>query len=201
QRRRSPLAAVPVGAEGLRAVHARVAHARRDLRRRGRRPRRRDGHGAVTVSRTVEIPTVAPGRLRRRTGPKLAAALAAAGALAAIATVAVVNPLGRSGNSGAAGIDNGSPTGLAVVARRPLSSQTMVSATLGYADPSTISVAAGTAPSAVLQARQAVATAQDQLGSAQATQVADAKALADAPATLAADAAKQAVDCRRHHPA
>ena len=60
-------------------------------------------------------------------------------------------------------------------ARSP--SQTQVSATLGYADPSTISVPAGTAPSSVTQAQQAVSTAQSQLSSAQATQSADETAL------------------------
>jgi len=79
--------------------------------------------------------------------------------------------------------------------RRSLSSQTQVSATLGYADPSTIVAPAGTAPSAVQQAQQSLVSAQSTLVAAQSTLAADGGALAQDRAALAAARAKEAVDC------
>jgi multidrug efflux pump subunit AcrA (membrane-fusion protein) len=109
--------------------------------------------------------------------------------------IVVLDPFGSGAPSGAVAADNAYPTSLATVERRSISSQTSVSATLGYANPSTISVPAGTAPASVTQAQQAVSSAQAQLSSAQATQAGDEVALEQARATLAADTAKQAVDC------
>jgi peptidoglycan hydrolase-like protein with peptidoglycan-binding domain len=117
--------------------------------------------------------------------------VAAGGALTAIGLA-----FGGSGQSSSGSLDNGSATSLATVTRRPLSSQTLVSATLGYADPSTIVAPSGTSPSALLQAEQTVATAQAQLGTAQTTLATDAAALEQARATLSADRQKEAVDCR-----
>jgi len=124
----------------------------------------------------------------------IAAAAIAVAALVAVALV-VANPFGGTPASSAAGIDNGSPTSTAVVRRSDLSSQTQVSATLGYADSTTISLPAGTAPANVQQAQQTSATAQSQLATASATLGADNSALVLARATLAADRRKLAVDC------
>jgi peptidoglycan hydrolase-like protein with peptidoglycan-binding domain len=117
--------------------------------------------------------------------------LLAAGA----AAVAIVDPFGGTGTSSADAFDSGAATSLASVTRQDLSSQTQVSATLGYADASTISVPAGTAPSAVLQAQQTVTTARSTLEAAQGTLADDARALDRARATYAADRRKQAIDC------
>jgi hypothetical protein len=117
-------------------------------------------------------------------------------ALGAVVAIVAFDPFGSSTPSGSGVGDNAYPTSLALVERRSLTSQTQVSATLGYGDASTISVPAGTAPSAVTQAQQAVTTAQSQVATAQATQSADGITLRQAQATLAADMAKQAVDCR-----
>jgi hypothetical protein len=114
----------------------------------------------------------------------------------AVVAIYVLDPFGSGSPSGAGAVDNEYPTSLATVEQHTISSQTSVSATLGYADASTISVPAGTAPASVTQAQQAVTTAQSQLSSAEATQSADQVSLEQARATLAADAAKQAVDCR-----
>ena len=70
-----------------------------------------------------------------------------------------------------------------------LSQQTQVSATLGYADSSSVSVPSGTAPSSVEQSQQAAASAQQTLDD-------DQRALAQAQASLDADLRKVAVDCR-----
>jgi len=110
-------------------------------------------------------------------------------------TLAIVDPFGGAAASDAAGIDNGAPTSTTTVKRSDLSSQTQVSATLGYADATTISVSGGTAPSDVQQARQASATAQSQLSTAEAALAADERALVSARAVLAADRRKLAVDC------
>jgi hypothetical protein len=64
-----------------------------------------------------------------------------------------------------------------------------VSATLGYADASTVSVPSGTAPATLEQSQQSVASAQQTLA-------ADQRALAQAQASRDADLRKVAVDCR-----
>lgn len=117
--------------------------------------------------------------------------LLAGGALAVVVIAAVVlvvaDPFG--GSTPAASIDNGTATTTQTITRRDLSQQTQVSATLGFADPSTISAVTGTAPSALQQAEQASETAQAALA-------ADDRVLAQAQAALAADGRKLAVDCR-----
>jgi peptidoglycan hydrolase-like protein with peptidoglycan-binding domain len=138
-------------------------------------------------------PGIAPGprRLRRRVivvGGVLAVATAA--------VLAIVNPFGGSPGSGGAAFDNGAPTGVAAVERRSLSSQTQVSATLGYADPATIVQPGGTSPSALTQAQQTAASAATALAGATAALAADEQALAQARASLVAARQKQAIDCR-----
>ena len=131
----------------------------------------------------------------RRPGRRLVAVV---GLLAFVAIGAVVATDPFSTPSGAAdGVgDNATGTSLATVTRQSLSSQTQVSATLGYANASSIVMPAGTAGSGVLQAQQSVAQAEATLKTAQATLDADSRALERAQATLRADRAKQATDCR-----
>lgn len=116
-------------------------------------------------------------------------------AAAGVAAVAVVFASGALGGGGSGASDNRYPTSLATIERRDLSSQTQVNATLGYADPAVVVAPSGSAPTAVAQAEQAAGAAQDQLDGARATDAADARTLAQARATLAADRAKAAVDC------
>jgi peptidoglycan hydrolase-like protein with peptidoglycan-binding domain len=121
------------------------------------------------------------------------------GAVLAVAVVAAVlavfDPFGGGASPSSAGLDNGAPTSTTVVTRQDLSSQTEVSATLGYGDASVISVPAGTAPSSVQQQQQQSASAQSALQAAQATLATDNAALVLAQATLVADRRKLAVDC------
>jgi Putative peptidoglycan binding domain len=122
--------------------------------------------------------------------------LLAAGAVAAVVIVLTTGVLGGNGGSGAGVVDNSFATGSTTVKRMSITSQTQVSATLGYADPSTIVLPAGTAPSAVQQAQQAATTAESQLQSAQTALASDSGTLGQDRASLAAARAKEAVDCR-----
>jgi peptidoglycan hydrolase-like protein with peptidoglycan-binding domain len=116
-------------------------------------------------------------------------ALIAAGAgivIAVAIALVIANPFG--GGPAKASLDNGSPTALQTVRRQDLSEQTQVSATLGYAGPSTIAVAPGVAPADVQQSQDAAATAE-------ATLADDTKALDQARAALDGDSRKLAIDC------
>jgi peptidoglycan hydrolase-like protein with peptidoglycan-binding domain len=116
-------------------------------------------------------------------------ALGAAGVVVAVAVTLVLvlaNPFG--GGSAPASLDNGSATALQTVLRQDLSEQTQVSATLGYADASTIAVAPGTAPANVQQA-------QDTASTAEAALVDDTAAFDEARAALDGDTRKLAIDC------
>lgn len=123
------------------------------------------------------------------------AALAAAGLLLAAVVAVVVrdSPNGPSKPSGAS--DNGAATSLATITRRPLSSQTQVDATLGYAHPSSIRVPSGLAPAALQQAAQTVDASEGTLRSAQTSLAADGETLAGAQAALSAARGKESVDC------
>ncbi len=114
-----------------------------------------------------------------------------------VVTVVIAFASGAFGSGGSKGTssDNSYPTSLQTVQRRDLSSQTQVNATLAYADSTTIVVPAGTAPSAVAQAAQAVTTATTQLATARTSAASDGGTLTEARATLAADRQKLAVDC------
>ena len=102
---------------------------------------------------------------------------------------------GSSPSSTANGSDNAAATSLTTVTRQDLSQQTQVSATLGYAGSSVISVPAGTAPANLQQAQQQAASAQAAMQSAAATLTTDQQAFAQATATRAADRRKLAIDC------
>ena len=113
----------------------------------------------------------------------------------AVAVIAIVGPFGGGAAPSSSGLDNGAATSTTRVTRRDLSSQTQVGATLGYADPSTISLPGGTAPASVQQAQQSAASAQSALAGAQATLATDQTSLEQARATLAGDRRKLSVDC------
>src|SRR5262249_25448177 len=153
----------------------------------GLRYRGQFGEQMSSVPRALPVaaPAPAPGRTRGGvTNRRVLVGLLALVALGVVVAIVALDPFASSTPSGAGGNDNEYPTPLTTVERRSLTSQTQVSATLGYAEPSTISVPAGTAPSSVTQAQQAVSTAQSQLSSAQATQSADETSLRQAQATL-----------------
>jgi hypothetical protein len=103
--------------------------------------------------------------------------------------VAVSDPFAATSPAASGVSDNSAATALTTVKRLDLSQQTQVSATLGYADPSTVAVPSGTAPATLDQAQQSVASAKQTLA-------ADQRALEQARAALAADLLKAAVDCR-----
>jgi peptidoglycan hydrolase-like protein with peptidoglycan-binding domain len=128
-------------------------------------------------------------RLRRLHLDRRRALVAAGVAVTAVVALVLVlaNPFGGGGPA-AASTDNGTPTTLYTVRRQDLSEQTQVSATLGYADPSTVALTSGTAPANVQQAQDAAATAY-------ATLADDTKALDQAHAMLEGDARKLAIDC------
>lgn len=102
--------------------------------------------------------------------------------------LAVTDPFSGSSPSGSGVADNGAATSTWTVKRQDLSQQTQVSATLGYADTSTVSVPSGTAPATLQQAQQSTAGAQQTLA-------ADERALTQAQASLDGDLRKLAVDC------
>ena len=109
--------------------------------------------------------------------------------VAAGVAVAVTDPFGGASPAANGVADNAAATSLTTVKRLNLSQQTQVSATLGYAGASTVSVPSGTAPASVEQAQQSAAAARQTLA-------ADQRARAAAQASLDADLRKVAVDCR-----
>src|SRR5581483_11885867 len=140
------------------------------------RPRFRDQGAHVTRHRTFVV-------------------LGVAGGVVALVVVLFASGVFSSNAPAAASSDNAYPTARAKVERTTLTAQTQVDATLGYGDSSTIAAAAGTAPSAVTQARQAATTATGQLATAKAAAAADTATLLQAKTAIAADKAKAQVDC------
>jgi hypothetical protein len=115
--------------------------------------------------------------------------------LAALAVVLVVSdPFSGSGKPNGAA-DSASKTSLATVTRQSLSAQTQVGATLGYGGAANIRVPAGTPPSALQQAEQAVSGSERMLRSAMQSLSADGATLANARATASAARDREAVDC------
>jgi len=114
---------------------------------------------------------------------------------AAVAVVLASGAFSSSGATGSGVTDNNSATALFPVRRQSLSSQTQVSATLGYADPSTVGMPGGTSLSVLQQAQEQATTAQAQLAAARTAYSTDSQALTQAQQTLSADRAKLAVDC------
>jgi hypothetical protein len=122
-------------------------------------------------------------------------ALVALALVVAVAVAIATDPFGGGRKATGGVADNASATSLATVKRQSLSQQTQVSGTLGYAGSASIRVPSGTAPSAVQQASQQVASAETMLATARATLASDTQALAGHRATLAAARAKEQVDC------
>jgi peptidoglycan hydrolase-like protein with peptidoglycan-binding domain len=107
-----------------------------------------------------------------------------------VAVLVVADPFGDPAKpSGVA--DNTTPTSLATVTRRTLSSQTQVNATLGYAGGSSIRIPMGTAPAAVQQAEQSVTTGEGMLRRARASLANDVENLAELHVTPPAAQAKR----------
>jgi hypothetical protein len=135
-------------------------------------------------------PRLPTGRARRRL-------LAVAGLALVVVVVGLIaaDPFAGGGKSGGGVADNASATRLTAVKRQSLSQQTQVSGTLGYGGSSSIRVPSGTAPTAVRQSGQQVASAEAMLAGASATLASDTQALAGQRATLAAARSKEEVDC------
>ena len=113
----------------------------------------------VTRARTMvaaaarRVPALVAGRLSRR-ARRLVAGVAV---LLVAAGVAVADPFAGASPAANGSADNAAATSLTTVKRQDLSQQTQVSATLGYADASTVSVPSGTAPASLEQSQQSVA--------------------------------------------
>jgi Putative peptidoglycan binding domain len=133
----------------------------------------------------------------RRLRPSRRGLLALCGLAIVVAAVVLVvaDPFGGGGNASGGVVDNTFPTGVASVTRQSLSSQTQVSATLGYAGTSSIVAPAGTAPSDVLTAHQSVTSDEGMLQANRATLAADSETLSQLRASLTAAQAKQSVEC------
>jgi hypothetical protein len=124
-------------------------------------------------------------------------ALAVLGLIAFVAIGVVVATDPFSGPGGAvASVDNATATSLGTVTRQSLSSQTQVSATLGYAAASSVVMPTGTTAAGELQAQQSAAQAGATLQTARAALESDSRTLDQSQATLRADQAKEANDCR-----
>ena len=143
----------------------------------------------------VTVPPATVQRRRIRFGRRTLIAALAVVVLIVIVVMVATGVLGGGGSSPGTA-DNAIATGVTRIEERSLSSQTQVSATLGYTDPTTIVVPAGTAPSNLQQAQQTVATDQGMLQGAQATLASDTATLAQLRAALTAARAKEVVDCR-----
>jgi hypothetical protein len=116
--------------------------------------------------------------------------------LAAVVVLVLVASDPFAGSSKPSGVaDNTAATSLATVTQRPLSSQTPVTGTLGYAGASSVRMPSGTPPSAVAQAEQSVTAAEAMLQTASASLAADTSTLSGLQATLWAAREKESVDC------
>jgi fructose-specific component phosphotransferase system IIB-like protein len=127
----------------------------------------------------------------RRLAPAAIALVLGAGVLVVLL---VANPLASPSKPGGVS-DNAAPTSLATVTHRELSSQTQVSATLGYGGSSSIRVPGGTPPSAVAQAEQSLTAAAGMLQTARVAFAADGDMLGEAQAIATAAREKESVDC------
>jgi len=107
--------------------------------------------------------------------------------------IVVDDPFGAGKPSGSSSKAN--QTSLVTVRRQALSSQTQVSATLGYAGAANIRLPTGTPAAAVQQAEQAVKNSERMLDGARASLATGSSTLANMRATVAAARAKEALDC------
>jgi hypothetical protein len=156
-------------------------------------PSSRGGRGQAEDTRASSPRAPRRVRLPRRTLLTLGVgAIVAAAAVIAFASGTFGRGVATPGSRSA---DNAFPLTLQTVRRQSLSSQTQVSATLGYAAPTTIVAPAGTTPQDLAQAMQTATTAQAQIQTARAALAADRATLDEARASLSADRAKLTVDC------
>ena len=123
------------------------------------------------------------------------AVLAAIVVVVIAALAIVVDPFAGPGTARAGVADNSTPISLTTVKHESLSSQTQIDGTLGYAGSAKILVPSGTAPTAIGQSEQQLASAEAQLSSAQRALSSDGVALQRAQSELAAGRAKEEVDC------
>src|SRR5207253_2354576 len=124
-------------------------------------------------------------RPRRRFSRRLVLALGTVVVVgAAVAVVFASGAFSSSNSPGSGAVDNSSRTALVTVKRQSLSSQTQVSATLGYGDPSTVGMPGGTSLSELQQAQQQVTTTQGQRATARAAFSNDSQALTQAQQQL-----------------
>jgi Putative peptidoglycan binding domain len=117
-------------------------------------------------------------------------------AVLVVAGVAVTDPFAGHAATHDSSLDNGSPTSTRRVERTTLASQAQVNGTLGFVGNWTVSLPAGTDPSAVAQAEQAVGSARSTLSAAQATARSDARSLRQARAGLRAANRQRRAACR-----
>jgi hypothetical protein len=85
-----------------------------------------------------------------------------AGVVVVGVVVAVIDPFGGSGASGSS-FDNGYPTGITTIARETITSQTDVSATLGYSGSYNVNIPNGTTSGSVAQAQAAAQSAEQRV--------------------------------------
>jgi hypothetical protein len=145
----------------------------------------------------VRLPPASPRTPRTRWSRRILIALITGVLVLAVIVVVLETGVldGSSGPSSGGTADNAYPTALQAIRRQPLSQQTQVSATLGYAESSAVVMPAGTAPADLSQAEQTASAAQAQLQTAQSALSTDTATLDQANASLSADRAKLAVDC------
>ncbi|MGH2851913.1 MAG: hypothetical protein ACRDLP_15015, partial [Solirubrobacteraceae bacterium] len=118
-----------------------------------------------TISPSTPETALAPTPERRRRRGRRLAALVALVVVAGVIVVVVTDPFaGGAAPSGTS--DNQYATSLQRITRQPLSSQTQISGTLGYAGDSTIRIPTGEPPAAVTQAAQTVETDRGMLDTA-----------------------------------
>ncbi len=115
----------------------------------------------VGVTEADDTAVSAPGRLRLSRRSLIG--LGAGAVVVAAVVIAFASGAFGGGSAAPSSADNAYPTSLQTVTRQSLSEQTQVSATLGYAAPSTIVAPAGTTPQDLAQAKQTATTAQAQL--------------------------------------
>ena len=94
--------------------------------------------------------------------------------VAAVVIIAIADPFASSSPSSAGATDNTYPTSTYTIAEQNLSSQTSVSATLGYAGSYTVSLPSGTSASTVSQAQSTVQSDETKVSEDE-TALADAK--------------------------
>jgi hypothetical protein len=100
----------------------------------------------------IRVPRWLAPRRRRLAGGAIAAVVVV------LAVLAIVDPFAASPSSGAGVMDNAYPTSTATVTEQTISSQTSVSATLGYAGSFNVTIPSGTSASTLSDAQSTIST-------------------------------------------